>query len=131
MMVMTIGGDDADSLVENMNMGGASVIKLQGSEDSQVMVEAGLVFAEEAGKFKITHLLPMAPPEISGNIEENWNIVSIQGEEAVSADQIMKVFENIKAGEKVIMAFEKDGDEKEISFKKPDMGKQIRKTKVH
>jgi len=100
----------------------------KGMEGVQPLMGTGLVLGEEDKKVVVK--MKMKGPEKDLGIEEGDEIISFNREKIKSLQQLVKLYENTKAGDKIELGHKRDGKFLGVSFAKPEVKDNVMIKKI-
>jgi PDZ domain-containing secreted protein len=100
----------------------------KGMEGVQPLMGTGLVLGEEDKKVVVK--MKMQGPEKDLGIEEGDEIISFNREKIKSLQQLVKLYEDTKVGDKIELGHKRDGKFFGVSFAKPEVKDNVMMKKI-
>lgn len=104
---------------------GRMVMDIEAGENGEgitpvIVPEIGAVLADQEGSINVLRAIPpIQPQEIKDASIEGYSITAVNGKDVTSAEEVQSMLADLEVGAEISITFTTDGDEKLITFAKP------------
>lgn len=107
--------------------GGGMVMRMERKEGELMLPALGLTFETKENRVIINSVLPTAASNFKSFTPQTGDvIVSINGKSVATAEDLVDAYDKFNEGERIMLAFARDGKEHKETFSKPKpMGRMI------